>query len=230
MTKAVCFDLDDTLGHYAADFGAFTALVRNELGLHQCDTNAFAKLVSSELRKDGPLTFELALRRVLDGLEQRPPADLAQLAATAMAWYAADYRALPGAAELLADLDARGVKLVLVTNGPDDMQRAALRALGFERHFRAVLVSGDRDVAARKPAPRIFSLALTALEVVPEEAVMIGDDLDADIGGAIDYGLEAIHVGTPTAPVPAGVGQAADLAAVRRQLAELLGLGELLGG
>ncbi len=223
MIKAVCFDLDDTLGHYASDFGEFVAFVRNELGLHQCDTNVFAKLVSDELRRDGPLTFELILRRVLDGLQQRAPADLAELASSAMASYAADYRPLPGAAELLSDLDSRGVKLALLTNGPDDMQRAALRALGFERHFRAILVSGDRDVAARKPAPRIFGLAVTALEVLPEEAVMVGDDLDTDIGGALDYGLAAIHVGPPTGPVPAAAGQAADLAAVRLLLSGLLG-------
>src|SRR5690606_36341265 len=94
--------------------------------------------------------------------------------------------------ELLERLWARGVPLALVSNGPVDMQRAALRALGFEKYFRAVLVSGDRDVAARKPAPRIFSLACVGLETVPEETLMVGDDLEADVRGAVDYGLQAV--------------------------------------
>ena len=83
--RAVCFDLDDTLGRYASDFSAFLALVRNELALHQCDMNAFARLVSEEMRRDGPLTFELVLRRVLERLQQRPPADLAALTRAALA-------------------------------------------------------------------------------------------------------------------------------------------------
>ncbi|MBW7915772.1 MAG: HAD family hydrolase [Trueperaceae bacterium] len=224
--RAVCFDLDDTLGRYASDFSAFLALVRNELALHQCDMNAFARLVSEEMRRDGPLTFELVLRRVLERLQQRPPADLAALTRAALAMYAADYRPLPGAAELLDRLDAAGVKLALLTNGPDDMQRAALAALGFEGHFRAVLVSGDRDVAARKPAPRIFSLACTALEVTPEEAVMVGDDLDADVAGALDFGMGAVLVGPlaeaggGAAPSAPALWRARDLAEVGRLLAE----------
>lgn len=210
--NAVCLDLDDTLGRYASDFAAFLAYVRNELALHQCDMNAFAKLMSDELRSDGPLTFETVLLRVLERLQQRPPADLPALASAAVRAYAADFRPLPGAGDMVASLDAAGVKLALLTNGPNDMQRAALRALGFERHFRAVLVSGDPDVAVRKPAPRMFALACTALEVTPEEAVMIGDDLDTDVGGALDYGLRAVHVGPLAGPLPIGALQAADLA------------------
>lgn len=226
---AVCFDLDGTLGEYAADFAAYTALLRNELGLHQCDMNAFAKLLDEEMRRDGPLTVELALRRVLERLQQRPPADLAELAAAAVATYAADYRALPGAAELLGELDARGVRLALISNGPDDMQRAALAAIGFGRHFRAVIVSGDRDVAARKPAPRPFALACTALESSPRETVMVGDDEHADVAGACDYGMRAVLIGRPGGALPAGALPAGavavpDLSGVRAALAERIRL------
>ncbi len=222
--RAVCFDLDDTLGRYSSDFSSFLALVRNELSLHQCDMNAFSRLVEEEMRRDGPLTFVLVLERVLERLQQRPPADLAALTRDALAMYAADYRPLPGAAELLERLDSAGVRMALLTNGPDDMQRAALKALGFERRFRTVLVSGDRDVAARKPAPRIFALACTALEVTPEEAVMVGDDLDADVLGALDFGMAAVQVGAApgaeaTDAVQAGLRHARDLAEVGRLLA-----------
>lgn len=220
--KGVCFDMDDTLGRYSGDFPAFLAFVRNELGLHQCDANEFARLIELELDRDGHLTFELVLRRTMERLEQRPPHDLADLARHAVGAYAADYRPLPGAEGLLRDLDAKGVKLALLTNGPDDLQRAALAALGFAGRFRTVLVSGDPDVAARKPAPRIFALALTALELVPEEVVMVGDNLDADVLGALDYGLVAIHVGPPDAALPDGVARASDLAGVRRHLERLL--------
>lgn len=208
MVKAICFDLDGTLGHYTGDFQAFAALLRSELMLQMCDMNSFLQLLDTELRRDGPMTTERALLAVLDRLQQRPPPDLARVAAYATRVYAEEVQPLPGAAQLLQRLDAEGVKLALVSNGPHDMQMAALEALGFARYFRVVLVSGDRDVAARKPAPRIFSLACAGLQSVPEETLMVGDNLEADIVGAVEYGLKAVLVAKPgarLADLPAGV-------------------------
>ncbi len=196
MVSAVCFDLDGTLGGYGGDFGGLLALARSELGLEQCSMNEFAAIVQQELGKDGALDLQTVLQRTLDRLEQRPPPDLAELAAQITAHYAAEVRRAPSAAQLLARLDAKGVKMALLSNGPVDMQRSALQALGFERHFRAVLISGDPDVASRKPAARMFSLACTGLESLPEETLMVGNDPVADVKGALDYGMPAVLIGS----------------------------------
>lgn len=192
----VCFDLDGTLGGYSGDFGGLLALLRSELMLQQCSMNRFGAIVQEELRRDGHLTLRLVIERTLERLEQRVPADLDQLATEIAGHYAAEVRPAQGAAALLTRLDGAGVKLALLSNGPADMQLAALRALGFERHFRVVLISGDRDVAARKPARRIFSLACTGLETAPERTLMIGNDPHADVGGALAYGMQALLLGT----------------------------------
>lgn len=196
MIDGVCFDLDGTIGGYAGDFGDLLALVRSELMLEQCAMNDFAALVRQELRRDGPLTIRLVIERTLERLEQRPQVDLDMLAAEITQAYAEEVRPAPGAAALLARLDAKGVKLALLSNGAVDMQRAALKRLGFEKHFRVVLISGDRDVATRKPGSRIFSLACAGLETVPERTLMIGNDPVADIEGAKEYGLKAIFIGS----------------------------------
>ena len=196
MIRAVCFDLDGTLGGYGGDFGGLLAVARTELGLERCDMNRFAAIVQQELRRDGPLDLATVMERTLERLEQRPPPDLRDLAAAITARYASEVRPAPGAAKLLERLDAAGVRLGLITNGPVDMQRAALGALGFEGRFRVVIVSGDRDVAARKPSPRVFGLACTGLETLPEETLMVGDDPVADVRGALDYGLQAVLVGS----------------------------------
>lgn len=226
MAKAVCFDLDGTLARYTGDFQALAALLRSELMLHMCDMNSFYSTLSTELTRDGALTLEDSLRRVLDRLEQRAPADLDRVAADAARAYGEDVRLLPGAKELLERLDAAGVKMALLTNGPEDMQKAAINVLGVARHFRAILVSGDRDVAARKPAPRIFSLVCTGLQMVPEQIVMVGDNVEADIGGALDYGLQAVlmdHGGTGAPDrAPAGVPVVTSLAELSGLLDELL--------
>lgn len=203
--QGVCFDLDGTLGGYVGDFGGLLALARSELMLHACDMNRFAAMMREELGKDGPLDLTMVLSAVLGRLEQRLPPDLDSVVARIVEAYAAEVRPAPGAAELLGRLSAAGVRLALVSNGPVDMQRAALRNLGFERHFRAVLISGDRDVAARKPAARIFSLACTGLESVPERTLMIGDNPEADIAGALGYGMHAVLIGSEQAGRAAGV-------------------------
>lgn len=201
----VCFDLDGTLGGYAGDFGGLLALLRSELMLQQCAMNKFGAIVQEELGRDGHLTLRLVIERTLERLEQRVPVDIDALAVEIADQYAAEVRPAQGAAALLQRLDRSGVRLALLSNGPVDMQLAALRALGFEKHFRVVLVSGDRDVAVRKPAERIFSLACTGLETVPERTLMIGNDPTADVGGALSYGMQALLIGSDRDAAELGV-------------------------
>ena len=56
--------------------------------------------------------------------------------------------------------------------------------------------SGREAVVVGKPAPAFFLAALADLNAQPEAAVMVGDDVEADVGGAIDAGLRGILVRT----------------------------------
>jgi HAD superfamily hydrolase (TIGR01458 family) len=47
-----------------------------------------------------------------------------------------------------------------------------------------------------KPSPAYFEAALSALGAAPEEAVMVGDDLEADVLAAMALGLEGVLVRT----------------------------------
>ncbi len=47
-----------------------------------------------------------------------------------------------------------------------------------------------------KPSPAFFALALSHLGVAADEAVMVGDDIEADIGGAQAAGIRALQVET----------------------------------
>jgi phospholysine phosphohistidine inorganic pyrophosphate phosphatase len=47
-----------------------------------------------------------------------------------------------------------------------------------------------------KPSPAFFELAVADLGVRPEQAAMVGDDVEADIGGALDAGIAGILVRT----------------------------------
>lgn len=93
----------------------------------------------------------------------------------------------------LAALQQRGFLLGIVSNriwGGQPFQED-LQTLGLHNYFdlRTMAVSGDLGV--RKPNPAIFSHALDALNVSPEEAAMVGDALSTDIVGAQKLGIFA---------------------------------------
>lgn len=194
MIRALCFDLDGTLGSYGGGFRSFLALMRHELLLSSHD-GRFLEVVQEELTRDGPVTLESALKRALTRLGERLPADLGATADAFVRAYAEDVRPAPGAEALLRRLRDAGVPLALVSNGPDDMQRAALQALGFEDYFASVLVSGDPQVGARKPSARIFSLACRGLATSPADTLMVGDSVASDVEGARAFGMPAVLLG-----------------------------------
>jgi putative hydrolase of the HAD superfamily len=48
-------------------------------------------------------------------------------------------------------------------------------------------------VGKKKPDPEIFNHALKVGSVSSSEAVMIGDSLEADVQGALNVGMHAVH-------------------------------------
>lgn len=97
-----------------------------------------------------------------------------------------------GVIETLRWLRERGYRVGSVTNRGlggepfrDELQHHGLLDL-FE------VLSISCEVGYLKPHPRIFQHALDALGVEPEEAVMVGDSLRADIGGAKALGMTAV--------------------------------------
>ena len=67
-----------------------------------------------------------------------------------------------------------------------------LRAVGLLKYFDPIIVSGDYGY--RKPDARLFQKALDALQVRPEQALFLGNDLYHDIFGAQQLGMKAIFV------------------------------------
>lgn len=55
---------------------------------------------------------------------------------------------------------------------------------------------GREALVTGKPSPAFFDVALAQLGIRPEQSAMIGDDLEADVGGAIEAGMTGILVRT----------------------------------
>jgi putative hydrolase of the HAD superfamily len=100
---------------------------------------------------------------------------------------------MPYAREILDYLNVK-YRLHIITNGFEQVQCRKLKNSGIDHYFHEVIPSERAGV--QKPHPDIFKLALNAAEVSSNNAVMIGDSLEADILGALSAGMQAIHFNT----------------------------------
>lgn len=83
-------------------------------------------------------------------------------------------------------------RMGIITNGPSDFQREKIEKTHIGEFFDAVIISGE--VGIGKPDRGIFDLALRKLGVNPEEAVLVGDNLERDIKGAQNVGIRAVWI------------------------------------
>lgn len=95
----------------------------------------------------------------------------------------------PHAIETLDYLHGR-YNLHLISNGFKEACQSKLKHSNLNAYFKTVVISELFGV--NKPDPRIFEHALNNSSATKELSVMIGDNLDADVRGAQNAGLEAI--------------------------------------
>jgi HAD superfamily hydrolase (TIGR01509 family) len=109
--------------------------------------------------------------------------------------------AVPGAADALAALRARGCRVGLISNTiwPGELHLEDLDQLGLRQHLELTIFSGDAGLW--KPSPAIFARALDRLGVGPAEAVFVGDNPREDILGAQAAGMRAIWVRSQEFPL-----------------------------
>lgn len=100
-----------------------------------------------------------------------------------------EYTAYPEVPEVLEELRERGYRMGVVSNWELDLPEVLARA-GL-RHFFDVVVA-SAAVGAAKPDPRIFWVALEALDAAPPEAVHVGDSYEADVQGARAAGISPV--------------------------------------
>ena len=95
-----------------------------------------------------------------------------------------------GAIELLEALKSR-FRLHIITNGFDKVQQFKIENSGIESFFEFVFTA--EKVGFKKPHPEIFIQSLKTVNTTAEASIMIGDSFEADILGALNQGMQAIH-------------------------------------
>jgi putative hydrolase of the HAD superfamily len=103
-----------------------------------------------------------------------------------------------GALEILDYLKPK-YEMHIITNGFNEVQYKKLKNSGLSPFFNQIITS--EDVGVKKPNPIIFNYALKKAEANSKESIMIGDNYEADVIGAIDNGIDAIYFNTTNQPV-----------------------------
>lgn len=196
---ALLLDLDGTLLDHeqAAHAALYTAL--STAGLTDTDRSS-AMLLWRELENlhfqeylDGQTTFEeqrVRRVRVFQAHYGRTRLDRT----SALAWFDTYRTAYEHAwhpyddvmpfLQGLADVHPRP-SVAVVTNGDEEQQHAKLTAIGLSE----LPLFASSSMGARKPDPRVFHHVCAALEVSPDAAWFIGDNLEVDARGASAAGL-----------------------------------------
>ncbi len=82
-------------------------------------------------------------------------------------------------------------QLHIITNGFEEVQSRKMKSSNIDHYFNQVITS--ESVGVKKPNPRVFEYALNIANASKENSIMIGDSIEADIEGALNFGLKAIH-------------------------------------
>ena len=206
MIKAVLIDIDNTLLDFLKSAKEAIKVIFESFGLEYTD-NVFLtfdrineglwkqiekkeitkqdmyklrwKLILEELSVDfDPDTMETAFRSTLSGI------------------------ALPvdNAFELLDYLHGK-YPLYAATNSSYEHQHKRLTKAGMLKYFDGLFVS--ERMGALKPAKEFFDVAFEEMgNIPPEDAILIGDSLTADILGGVNYGIKTVWYNPTNLPTP----------------------------
>ena len=193
MKKMILWDLDGTLIDTLDDLGEAVSHTLRLRGLPTHGREDYRRMVGHGVRN--------LVKRALEAsgvqIEDTPDGDafLDEALADFKAYYSAHIdvysKPYPGIPELLAELDAAGVKLAVVSNkfqeGTDHLIRE------FFPKIRFVAILGNRPGFPLKPDPAIVEEAISLAGISRPEALLIGDS-PTDMHTAENGGIDSLAV------------------------------------
>lgn len=99
-------------------------------------------------------------------------------------------RPYPGVKKTLRILKEHNVRIGVVTDLLAQVQAEKLLRLGVDKYIDFMVSS--EETGREKPHPSMFLTAIYKARIIPEEAVMVGDNVEKDILGAKDVGITGI--------------------------------------
>ena len=197
----ILFDLDDTLfDHMATARAALAATAAARPTLQGVPGEELYQRYSDLLEELHPLVMtgqlsylaarERRFQQLLAPYERAvSAADSRRVAEQHYGHYQRLRRPVAGARAVLQRLKPAH-KIGIVTNNRTEEQREKLRFLGIDTLVDALITS--EAVGVLKPDPAIYQEALQRLGACPAETVMVGDNWQADVVGALGVGIRPV--------------------------------------
>jgi putative hydrolase of the HAD superfamily len=199
------FDLDHTLWDFDANAKTTLTAIYGEFGLQSSVNAAFDDFYQKylfhnqalwEKYHNGLITAdELKWRRMWRTLLDFKIADepLARaISEKFMILLPTQKVVFPHTFEILDYLTAKKYQLHLITNGFENTQWSKLNHSGLQKYFTHVITSEGSN--SLKPKKEIFEFAINKAGAVLAQSIMLGDNLDADIQGAMNAGMDTVFV------------------------------------
>jgi len=192
MIKAVIFDLDNTLldfmkmKEYAVK-AAIAGMIEAGLDINPDESYENIIGIYEEKGWDNQQVFNDFLNKTIGEVNNK------FLAAGIVAYRRAREANLllyPNVNHTLVELIKMSIKLAVVSDAPSREAWMRIYYLNLHHHFDVVLTFDDTN--ARKPSPIPFEMALSKLNIDPEEALMVGDWPERDVVGANKLGIRTI--------------------------------------
>ena len=215
MYKHIFFDLDHTLWDYEqnseeslrelyalhglADFDLFSEMAFLEK-FTKVNYQLWHQYNEGQIEREDIRQFRF--RRVLQQLGLEDEALATRLSADYLDLCPNKNKLLPYALETLAYLGER-YELSIITNGFTEIQVKKLKGSKIDHYFKSVTTSDGAN--SRKPSKAIFDFAIEQAKSKPSESLMVGDNLEADVAGAMGAAIDAVYFNPKATPHQAPV-------------------------
>ena len=196
----VFFDLDHTLWDFEknSDLTFQKVFLLNNIDINLASFLEVYKPINFEywkLYREEKVTKESLrygrLKKSFDAINYIISDDMINLIANQYIAFLADFNYLfDGTFEILDYLKDK-YKLHIITNGFEEIQSKKMINSKIHHYFDKVITS--ESVGVKKPNAKVFNFALEAAKADKENSIMIGDNIEADINGALTVGMKAIH-------------------------------------
>lgn len=196
----IFFDLDHTLWDFEKnsdltfqklfDKHSISANLTDFLLVYKPLNREFWKLYREEKVSKEDLRY-LRLKRTFDSIDYQISDELIHLLAIEYIEYLPHFNHLfEHTFEILTYLKEK-YELHIITNGFAEIQSKKMESSKISHFFSRVITS--ESVQVKKPNPKVFYHALEVANATIENSIMIGDSVEADIEGALNIGMKAIH-------------------------------------
>lgn len=197
--KHLFFDLDHTLWDFDKNSGfAFDTIFKKQgfdislqefLNIYIPRNQHYWKLYQVNQISHEDLRY-FRLKDVFDALNFEVSDEIIHQLSEDYITYLPEYNHLfDGAIELLDYLKPK-YQLHIITNGFSQVQEKKMTNSNIAHYFETI--TNSEMAGQKKPNSIIFDYALRSAKASKEESIMIGDSFEADILGALDYGIDAV--------------------------------------